>query len=84
MTNHTNRNRLHDLDLEKWRDPLRLFLDVVEPICTLGAQVLWVMQPSLGIFFGHQLIGDLAQVLENPAELEALRKQLDETENAPS
>ncbi|MGV2436868.1 MAG UNVERIFIED_CONTAM: hypothetical protein LVT10_19905 [Anaerolineae bacterium] len=75
---------MHDLDLEKWRDPLRLFLDVVEPIGTLGAQVLWVMQPSLGIFFGHQLIGDLAQVLENPAELEALRKQLDETENAPS
>ncbi|MFZ4826457.1 MAG: hypothetical protein ACOYLB_03810 [Phototrophicaceae bacterium] len=84
MTNQPNRNLLHDLDLDKWRDPLRLFLDVVEPVGTLGAQVLWVMQPSLGIFFGHQLIGEIAQILENPAELAELRKQLDETENESS
>jgi hypothetical protein len=59
-------------------DVLSVALDVLEPLGLLGAQVLWVLQPALGIFGMREAVGDLAEALEEPGGVERLRQQLDE------
>jgi hypothetical protein len=53
-------------------------LDVLEPFGPLGAQALWIAQPVLGLFVARDLLGDLAQALEEPGGVERLRQQLEE------
>ncbi len=71
--------------LAVWRHHLRttplvellaLLLDVTEPLGPLGAQVLWVAQPALGLMVSREAVADLAQVLERPGGVAWLRAQL--------
>ena len=57
---------------------LGLFLDVIEPIGALGAQLLWIAQPTAGLFGGRDIVAGLARTLEQPDGVERLRALLDE------
>lgn len=59
-------------------DALRLVLDALEPIGPLGAQVLWVAQPLAGVFGWRDVVGNLAETLEDPQQLAAVRHLLDD------
>jgi hypothetical protein len=59
-------------------DLLALVLDVAEPLGPLGAQMLWVAQPALGLMVPREAVADLAQVLEQPGGVAWLREQLAE------
>lgn len=61
-----------------WQDATRSFLDIVEPIAPLLSQVLWVVQPVSSIFDAQKLVRELAESLDSPHGIEALRQQLDE------
>jgi hypothetical protein len=63
-----------------WASPLRLTLDVLEPFGVLGAQMLWVLQPTLGFFVPSDILRDLARTLEQPGGIAAVRQQLDATD----
>ncbi len=62
-----------------WGAPVHLLLDVLEPLGPLGAQVMWVLQPALGVFVQRETLQHIAQTLEDPAAMQALRQQLDDT-----
>ena len=58
---------------------LRVAFDALEPLGPLGAQVLWILQPTAGIFGGksaRHAVADVARALETPDGLESLREQL--------
>jgi hypothetical protein len=44
----------------------------------VGAQVLWVLQPALGLFIARKALSALAEALEEPGGIDRLRKQLDD------
>jgi hypothetical protein len=52
------------------------FLDAAEPLAPLGAQLLWVAQPALGLFISRDAIDDLASVLDAPTGVAWLRAEL--------
>jgi hypothetical protein len=56
-------------------------LDAAEPLGPLGAQVLWVAQPTLGLLVPRDEIAALARMLEAPDGVARLREQLIETKN---
>lgn len=59
---------------------LGLALDALEPLGPLGAQMLWVLQPALGVLGGPQAraaVDDLAQALEAPGGVDRLRARLE-------
>ena len=58
--------------------PLRLALDVLEPLGPVGAQLLWVAQPVAGLLGGREMLGGLAEALEEPGGVEHLRHLLDD------
>ncbi len=51
-------------------------LDAAEPLGPLGAQVLWVTQPVLGLVMPADEIGDLAHLLDDPKGVAWLRAEL--------
>ena len=51
-------------------------LDAAEPLAPLGAGVLWIAQPALGLFMPRNDIGGLAQLLDDPAGIAWLRDEL--------
>ncbi len=57
---------------------LALLLDIMEPLGVLGAQILWIAQPTAGLFGGREMVAGLAQMLEQPNGVERLRALLDE------
>ncbi|MBE2271035.1 MAG: hypothetical protein IAE80_22550 [Anaerolinea sp.] len=59
-------------------DALRVFLDIIEPLGIVGAQVLWIAQPAAGLIGGRAVIAGLAQTLEEPGGIDRLRALLDE------
>jgi hypothetical protein len=59
-----------------WDDFILTALDAFEPLIPLGAQVLWMAQPALGLFGGGQNVGALARLLETPEGVTALRGRL--------
>ncbi|MCB9453681.1 MAG: hypothetical protein H6672_19805 [Anaerolineaceae bacterium] len=61
-----------------WGDALTLALDALEPLGPLGAQLLWVTQPVLGLVVNRAALGDLAQRLETPGGIALLRQMLEE------
>lgn len=61
-----------------WGGAVTLALDALEPLGPLGAQLLWVTQPVLGLAINRDVVADLAQMLETPGGIEALRRQLDD------
>jgi hypothetical protein len=52
------------------------FLGAAEPFGPLGAQLLWVAQPALGLLLPREEIGDLACLLDDPAGMAWLRSEL--------
>jgi hypothetical protein len=57
---------------------LRLTLDALEPLGPLGAQMLYVAQPALGLFGAGDALHRLAQALEEPGGIDRLRRLLDD------
>ncbi len=51
-------------------------LDIAEPFGPLGAQVLWVAQPTLRLLVPRDDIAALARLLEAPGGVAWLREQL--------
>jgi hypothetical protein len=60
-------------------DALGVALDALEPLGPLGAQLLWVLQPALGLFIARATVSDIAQALEAPGGIERIREQLEES-----
>ncbi|MEZ4671254.1 MAG: hypothetical protein R3E39_25395 [Anaerolineae bacterium] len=52
-------------------------LDVLEPLGPLGAQLLWVAQPVLGVFMQRDTLTSVAESLEASDKLDALRRFFD-------
>ena len=52
------------------------FLDAAEPLGPLGAQVLWVAQPALGLVVPRDDVDGLARILDNPSGMAWLRAAL--------
>lgn len=53
-----------------------MLLDAAEPLGPLGAQLLWVTQPALGLFVPRDDIAALARLLDAPGGMAWLRAQL--------
>jgi hypothetical protein len=52
---------------------VEFLLTIAEPLGPLGAQVLWVAQPTLGLFMSRDRISKIARLLEQPDGLAQLR-----------
>lgn len=63
-----------------WGDLLAVLLDALAPLGVLGAQVLYVGQPVLSVFVNRDALTALAGALEDPDELDALRRQLEDVD----
>ncbi|MDX2161915.1 MAG: hypothetical protein SF162_11370 [bacterium] len=61
-----------------WGRTLALLIDAAEPLGALGAQMLYVSQPVFGLFGLGRMIGGIAEALETPEGIAALRAALDE------
>ena len=61
-----------------WGPLLSVALDAFEPLGPLGAQLLWTAQPALRLFGADTSVTALAQALEDPDGIAALRAQFDE------
>jgi hypothetical protein len=59
---------------------LGVALDMLEPLGPLGAQLIWVAQPVLGVWMPRDILGHLAEALETPGGIEQLRQQLEDQE----
>lgn len=59
-------------------NPLRVLLDVLEPLGPLGAQMLYIAQPASRVFGASDGVRQLAETLEEPGGIERLRRLLDE------
>jgi hypothetical protein len=56
---------------------LGVALDVLEPLGPLGAQLVLVAQPLLGLVVSREALTGVAQALEEPGGIERLREQLE-------
>ncbi len=63
-----------------WGAAFSTALDVLEPLGPLGAQLLWIAQPAARLIGGWELVGGLAQALEEPGGVDRLREQLEQDE----
>lgn len=57
---------------------LGIALDIIEPLGPLGAQLLWIAQPVMGLLGAHNLVGEIARMVETPEGIAQLRQMLDE------
>ena len=55
-----------------------VFLDIIEPLGPLGAQILWVAQPTLRVFGTGETLDHVAQALEEPGGIERIRSLLND------
>ena len=53
-------------------------LEATRPLHVVGAQLVYVGQPLLGVFFSHDHVRSLAEILEQPEETKALVLYLQE------
>ncbi|NDJ76284.1 MAG: hypothetical protein GYB65_08485 [Chloroflexi bacterium] len=76
--------------LAQWSERLRAWrmqslvgalLEALEPLGPLGAQVLWIAQPTLGLLLPRDEIGSLARLLDRPDGMAWVREQLLEQEH---
>ena len=80
MTEHNLSVWIQAAKARGWDDFARLGLDALAPLGPLGAQLVWISQPFLSLFVRREGLASLAEALETPEGLEALRRQLDENE----
>jgi hypothetical protein len=59
-----------------WGEVALAALDALEPLTPLGAQMLWIAQPTLRLWGGGALVGELARLLESPEGVALLRDRL--------
>lgn len=93
LTDHPNDNFARDIaqidgflanaQRRGWDDFILTALDAFEPLIPLGAQMLWMAQPALGLFGGGRNVGALARLLETPDGVAALRGRLQDRGNFP-
>jgi len=71
--------------LDAWRDRLRAWgldglaaslLEAAEPLGPIGAQALYVAQPTLRLFMPSETVGRWAELLEDPATVAWMRDRL--------
>jgi hypothetical protein len=71
--------------LRRWAQRLRAagldgavgaLLDAAEPLGPLGAQMLWIAQPALGLVAPRDEVASLARLLDAPGGVAWLREQL--------
>jgi hypothetical protein len=74
---------LNEIKARNLDGTLLTVLDLVEPFAPLAAGMLWMLQPAAGWFGGRHLMGNLANALEDPAELTRIRKALEKSSNSP-
>lgn len=60
-----------------WRQPVLIGLEVGQPLTFLGAQLLWIMQPVLGLLLSRQDIGQFAKLLEDTTAVDSLITRLE-------
>jgi hypothetical protein len=63
-----------------WAGAFSTMLDVIEPFGALGAQLTYIAQPALGLLFPRDAISALADALETPEGVAALREKLEGSE----
>jgi hypothetical protein len=61
-----------------WTNAALTLLDALEPLGALGAQVLFVAQPIAGAFGARESLRALADALETPHGIAALRAALED------
>ena len=59
------------------RNPALVVLDAGGPFAFLGGQLLWLLQPTLSLFASGQTVKQMAQLLEEPAAMNALAARLE-------
>jgi hypothetical protein len=64
------------LQAARLRGLVALLLEAAEPLGPLGAQVLWIAQPALGVLLPRDEIASLARVLDEPGGVAWVRGQL--------
>jgi hypothetical protein len=67
--------------IQRWGlgGPVSVILDALEPFAFVGGQLLWILQPTLGLLVGSERIAEYALMLERPEGLKLLRAQLKES-----
>lgn len=78
------RKRLRDWGLDGFAAAL---LDAAEPVGPLGAQALYVVQPTLGVLFPSSDVAAWARLIEDPANIAWMRERLldsDELAQSPA
>ncbi|HEX6383717.1 MAG TPA: hypothetical protein VF177_03505 [Anaerolineae bacterium] len=63
------------------RLPALIALEAGRPMAFLTGQLLWVAQPALSLFFSSKELYQMAQLLEEPAAVEALVTRLEARES---
>ena len=58
------------------RLPALIGLEASRPFSLLGGQILWLLQPALGLLISRQAVGRFARLLEEPSAVEDLINQL--------
>lgn len=61
--------------------PVLVGLEAGRPLAFLGGQLLWVSKPALALFFSGNSVSRLAELLEEPAAVEALIATLEARES---
>jgi hypothetical protein len=59
-----------------------VLLDIIEPLGPLGAQILWVAQPTLRVFGAGETLDHVAQALEEPGGIGRIRSLLNDINDA--
>ncbi|MEW5988937.1 MAG: hypothetical protein AB1791_20115 [Chloroflexota bacterium] len=60
-----------------WAGPAQVLLEELRPLAFVAGQLLWVAQPALTLLWSRQTVGQVARLLEEPAALDDLLRQLD-------
>lgn len=63
------------------RLPALIGLEAGRPLSLIGGQVLWLLQPLLGLVVSRELVGHAARLLEEPEALDELVDQLEARES---
>lgn len=63
---------------QQWAAPLRLLLDITEPLSPLLAQMLWLSQPFARVLDAHHTLDAWAQMFASPDQRERFRRLLDD------
>lgn len=67
------RERIARWGLETW---VEMGLDLFEPLSPLVGQILWVLQPTLGLVLEPEQVSNWAKFLEDPQGVAWLREEL--------